>query len=326
MTGFLRGPATVTVPATSANLGPGFDALGLALDVRDTVVAEVTEAGLDVGIDGAGADLPRDETHLVVRAMRAAFDALGGQPPGLRLRCTNSIPHGRGLGSSAAAIVGGICLARALAPDGGALLPDEAALDLATRLEGHPDNVAAALLGGLTVAWTDASGARAVRLECAPAVRPVLLVAPFASPTVQARALLPAQVTHADAARNAGRAALLVAALTASPEHLLAATEDRLHQDFRELAMPESLRLVRDLRAAGLPAVVSGAGPTVLVLARDHVEVAHALAAAPSGWQALDPAVSGPGATATAGSLRATGNAHGNTAGPRGVAPHSPSV
>jgi homoserine kinase len=319
MSGFVDGPVTVTVPATSANLGPGFDALGLALDLRDTLVAEVTTSGLSVDVDGAGEALPRDETHLVVRAMRAAFDALGAQPAGLRLRCANRIPHSRGLGSSAAAIVGGIVLARALAADGTDRLPDDAVLDLATRLEGHPDNVAAALLGGLTIAWHEATAVRAVRLDCAASVRPVVLVPPFESSTAQARGLLPPQVAHGDAARNAGRAALLVAALTTVPQHLLAATEDSLHQDFREPAMPASLALVRGLRSDGLPAVVSGAGPTVLVLARDGAEVAHTEAAVPDGWRALAPAVS------AAGAIIGTQDP-GNTSGRAGVAGSSASV
>ncbi|TAM86253.1 MAG: homoserine kinase [Jatrophihabitans sp.] len=285
----------VTVPATSANLGPGFDALGLALEVRDELAGEIVAAGLSVEVLGAGQDLPRDESHLVVRSMRAAFDRLGGQPPGLRLRCTNRIPHGRGLGSSAAAIVGGIVLARALVPGGRARLDDAAALALAADLEGHPDNVAAALLGGLTIAWAGV-GAQAVRLSCSPVIRPVALVPAFTSSTVAARGLLPALVGHADAARNAGRAALLVAALTTTPQHLLAATEDRLHQQQRAPAMPASLALMTALRERGLPAVISGAGPTVLVLARDDDEVSAAAAAAPDGWSAVRPAVSRAGA------------------------------
>lgn len=319
MTAFLGGPATVTVPASSANLGPGFDALGLALDLRDSLTAEVTDDGLQIDIDGAGEALARDETHLVVRSMRAAFEALGAQPSGLRLACRNRIPHGRGLGSSAAAIVGGIVLARALVSDGTTRLTDAAALGLAARLEGHPDNVAPALLGGLAIAWQDDAIARAVRLDCEPTIRPVVLVPPYESSTARARGLLPAQVGHRDAARNAGRAALLVAALTTAPEHLFAATEDRLHQEFREPAMPGTVALVRALRADGLPAVVSGAGPTVLVLARDHVEVAHAEAAVPDGWQALAPAVSAAGATVG----RSDG---GNTSGRAGVAGSSASV
>lgn len=292
---FRAAPVHVRVPATSANLGPGFDALGLALELHDDVVARVADDGLVIDIAGEGAALARDETHLVVRAMRATFDQLGGQPRGIELSCANRIPHGRGLGSSAAAIVGGVLLARSLVLGGDEALPAKVALELAAELEGHPDNVAAALLGGLTVAWQDASGARAVRLDCDPRVRPVVLIPPFEASTAQARGLLPTSVPHGDAALTAGRAALLVGALTRAPEHLLAATEDRLHQLFRAPAMPESARLLGELRAASLPAVVSGAGPTVLVLARDDLEVENALRAAPQGWQGVALAVAGRG-------------------------------
>jgi homoserine kinase len=259
----------VRVPATSANLGPGFDTLGLALSLHDEVEARVTEAGLDIEVSGEGAGDIGDagEKHLIVRAMRVAFDDLGlPQPPGLALRCVNRIPHGRGLGSSAAAIVAGLVAARALA---GASTRPEDVLPLANALEGHPDNVAACLFGGLTIAWvaTDAAGlpqARAIRLDPRPEVLPVAFIAPEPVSTKVARGLLPSTVPHADAARNAGRAALLIAALTARPDALLDGTEDKLHQDYRAPAMPHSHDLVTRLRAAGVPAVVSGAGPSVL--------------------------------------------------------------
>lgn len=285
---FRGGAVHVRVPATSANLGPGFDTLGLALDLVDDLQARVADTGLRVDVRGAGEELPRDERHLVVRAMRAAFARLGAQPRGLELTCTNRIPHGRGLGSSAAAIVGGILLARALVEGGNELLDDERVLELASELEGHPDNVAPALLGGLTIAWQDGSAggaARAIRLQCDPRVRPVVFVPPFEASTEQARGLLPAAVPHSDAAANAGRAALLVAALTGAPEHLLVATGDLLHQQYRAPAMPASAELVAALRQGGLPAVISGAGPTVLVLARDDVEVEQAGRFVPENWQ-----------------------------------------
>jgi homoserine kinase len=183
-------------------------------------------------------------------------------PPGVHVTCSNRIPHGRGLGSSAAAIVAGLTAAAGLvgAPSGPVLLP------LASRLEGHPDNVAAALLGGATVAWIAGDGADAVRIEPHADVCAVAYVPPTPLATALARGLLPATVPHADAARNAGRAALLVEALTRRPELLPVATEDRLHQDYRRPAMPASLALVDELRARGIAAVVSGAGPTVLAL------------------------------------------------------------
>ena len=260
----------VRVPATSANLGPGFDALGLALSLHDDVDAWVCTSGLSVEVSGEGANLAGvGEDHLVVRAMRAAFAVIGGQPPGLGLRCVNRIPHGRGLGSSAAAIVAGILAARALAGPGAAKLPDDALLALATGIEGHPDNVAACLGGGLAIAWTEDGQPRMVRLEPAASIRPVICVGPTPVRTEVARRLLPDLVPHREAAANAGRSALLIAALTqlpTEPATLLAATRDWLHQDYRAEAMPETAALVGRLRAAGIPAVVSGAGPSVLAL------------------------------------------------------------
>jgi homoserine kinase len=287
-------PVRVRVPATSANLGPGFDALGMALTLHDEVDAWISESGLSIEISGEGADLAdAGEKHLVVRAMRAAFALVGGQPPGLGLRCVNRIPHGRGLGSSAAAIIAGILAARALAganpktfPDGTAF-PDGTVLGLATSLEGHPDNVAACLAGGLTIAWMTSGGPHMVRLDPLPSILPVVCVAPASVRTDVARGLLPNLVSHQDAAANAGRSALLIAALTqrlavtspglaspglASPDlasgmnALFDATQDRLHQDYRAAAMPETDGLVRRLREKGIAAVVSGAGPSVLAL------------------------------------------------------------
>ncbi|PZG21079.1 homoserine kinase [Micromonospora craterilacus] len=266
-TTFAAGPVRVRVPATSANLGPGFDALGLALALYDDVAAEVTSGEVTVSVTGEGAgDLPVDDGHLVVRAMRATFDVLGGQPPGLAVECVNRIPQARGLGSSSAAIVAGVLLARALVTDGEHRLDAAAALRLAAQLEGHPDNVAPCLLGGFTVAWTGPSGARAVALPVADGVRPTVFVPAERGLTASARAALPATVPHGDAAFNAGRSALLVHALTAQPALLLPATVDRLHQDYRAPSMPGTAALVGELREAGVAAVVSGAGPTVLAL------------------------------------------------------------
>jgi homoserine kinase len=283
MATFVDGPVRVSVPATSANLGPGFDSLGLALSLRDELEAEVLPEGLVVDVAGAGAEgVPRDESHLVVRAMRAAFDLMGEQPPGLRLSCRNVIPHARGLGSSSAAIVAGVVLARALVAGGQLLASDDALFDLAADLEGHPDNVAPAFYGGFVISGREADHWYAVRAGVDPRITAVVFVPPDGVETTVARGLLPDVVPHADAAANSGRAALLVAAITGQPEHLLAATRDWLHQDQREPAMPGTLELVRTLRADGVPAVVSGAGPTVLAFG--SADTTDLLARCPRGW------------------------------------------
>ena len=293
-----RAAATrVRVPATSANLGPGYDSFGLALGLYDDVVARVADEGLHVDIAGEGADtLARDERHLVVRAMRATFDRLGGQPRGLEVVCANRIPHGRGLGSSSAAICAGIVAARAVTVGGAEQLDDAAVLALASEIEGHPDNVAACLLGGFTIAWTEGGGshgdglgvgsdARAVTLAPSELVVPLVFIPGTPVLTEVARGLLPATVPHADAAANLGRAALLVEALTRRPDLLFPATEDRLHQDYRSPAMPGSAALVAELRSQGVAAVISGAGPTVLALT-DADTAGKVLAQAGPGWAA----------------------------------------
>jgi homoserine kinase len=182
--------------------------------------------------------------------------------------CANRIPHGRGLGSSAAAIVSGLVLARALVVGGEERLPDEALLEVAAQMEGHPDNAAACLHGGATLAWTRGDGSTGVvALTPAAGIVPVVCVPSTAVSTKKARALLPETVPHADAAWNGGRAALLAVALTQRPDLLLDATDDRIHQGYRRSAYPRSADLVAKLRAAGIPAAVSGAGPTVIALA-----------------------------------------------------------
>lgn len=255
------------MPATSANLGPGFDSLGLALTLYDEIEAAVTdEPGVVVTVEGEGAgEVDTGEGHLIVKAMRRTYDRMGlRQPAGIRLRCRNRIPHARGLGSSSGAICAGILAARALS---GGELGDDEVFALATEMEGHPDNVAPCLAGGLTIAWSEHDGApRMVKLTPDAGIRPVAIVPSARLDTETARGLLPKDVPHEDASFNAGRAALLIAALTGRPERelLLAATEDRLHQTYRAPAMRESVDLVKRLRAVGVPAVVSGAGPTVL--------------------------------------------------------------
>jgi homoserine kinase len=280
--------ATVRVPASSANLGPGFDAFGLALTLYDEVTAAVVaEPGLTLTVSGEGADtVPDDETHLVHCALQRGFDELGVALPGVRLHCVNRIPHGRGLGSSSAAIVGGLALARALVAGGAERWDDDALFRVAAEMEGHPDNVAAAVYGGFTVAYGEGSAVHAVSLPVTAPVVPVVVVPGEPVATKVARGLLPASVPHADAAWNAGRAALLVAALSGRPEELMAATDDRIHQPYRTAAMPESATLVARLREAGVPAAISGAGPTVLALVHPG-GVDDVRAAAPEGWRVL---------------------------------------
>ena len=284
---FRAGQVHVRVPATTANLGPGYDALALALGLHDDLIARIGHAGLSIDVAGEGAnEVSRDESHVVVRAMRETFDRLGGQPRGIELAAANRIPHGRGLGSSAAAIVAGVLLARALVVGGETSLPDAQVLRIAAALEGHPDNVAACLLGGLTVSWMTEAGAAATRVAVDSAIRPVLLISPFTLATAAARDALPEQVSHTDAAFNVSRSVLLVAGLTGAPETLFPATEDRLHQPYRSEAMPRTAELISLLRAAGIPAVVSGAGPSAVALARSPDEVCETLALTPEGWRA----------------------------------------
>jgi homoserine kinase len=284
---FSSAPVRVRVPATSANLGPGFDSAGLALALHDDLVVRVAPAGLEVHVSGEGAaTLPLDERHLVVRALRAAFERLGGQPRGLVLRCTNRIPQSRGLGSSSAAIVGAVVAARALVDGGDQILDQQGSLDLADELEGHPDNVAACLRGGVTFAWTEPQGPRVVRLDAHPDLAPVVLVPATTASTAEVRGLLPDRVPYADAVLNASRAALLSHALTTDVSLLLPATEDRLHQGYRAPAMPATARMVDALREQGVPAVVSGAGPTVLALTTRAGRAAVSLVEQP-GWRVL---------------------------------------
>lgn len=277
----------VRVPATSANVGPGYDSFGLALALYDEVVVRVGEDGLDVDVAGEGAKkVRRDARNLVVKSMFTAFDRLGGRPRGLEVRCLNRIPHGRGLGSSAAAIVGGIAAARALTVGGDERLDDERLLALATEIEGHPDNVAAALHGGFTVSWTDGGEVGALVLRPHEDIAMVAFISSAELSTAKARKALPASIPHADAATNASRAALLVEAMTRRPDLLLTATQDFLHQEYRRAVMPKTLELVDELRMRGVPAVVSGAGPTVLALS-DPAAVSSLTAPSRAGWTAL---------------------------------------
>lgn len=301
MTDLVGRTASVKVPATSANLGPGFDTLGLSLALYDELEVTATESGVRVDVQGVGqGEVPTDETNLVVRSIAHAFAHYGVPLPGLHLKAKNSIPHGRGLGSSAAAIVSGIMAAQGLL-EGVVDIDSDALLTLATELEGHPDNVAPAIFGGLTIAWTTPEGPRAKKLIVHRGVSPVVCVPAATMSTALARSLQPESVPHADAVFNVSRSALLIAALLQSPELLLEATEDKLHQDYRASAMPETYELIQVLRRHGLAAVVSGAGPSILVLASDpsqRLVVADLVASSSTNpWEALMLAVDFKGAT-----------------------------
>lgn len=298
--GLATGDVTVTVPATSANLGPGFDCLGLALDLRDTLVARVTGGrGVVVEVSGEGAgDVPRDGSHLVVRAIGTALAALDVEPPGLVLTCENVIPHARGLGSSSAAIVGGLVLGRALVEGGADRLPDAELLALANAMEGHPDNVAPALYGGFVIAGQADGEVWALPAPVDPRISAVVTVPTDGVLTEVARGLLPDTVDHAVAAANSGRAALLVAALAGDPELLWRGTEDFLHQAQRRPAMPASLDLVDALRGRGIPAIVSGAGPTVLAFVVDDDPAVRSAVTelAPTAWRTSALTITATGA------------------------------
>jgi len=269
---FKAQPMQVQVPATSANLGPGFDCLGLALTMFDRYIAQVQdEPGVDVDVTGEGADdVPRNDKNLVIKAMYKGFEFLGGKPRGIALRQLNVIPHGRGLGSSASAIVGGLSLARALVLGGNERMSDEAMLVLANEMEGHPDNVATAIYGGANIAWQDmqrgAMVAQSVHIEVDTRIGALAFIPATSVATSKARKMLPESLLHADAVRNTSNAALLVHALEHRPDLLHTATADFLHQSYRKEAMPQSFALLTKLRNAGVAAFISGAGPTVLVL------------------------------------------------------------
>ena len=304
MTAALATRVRVSVPATSANLGPGFDTLGLALSYGDTLTVSRRESGLTFDLSGEGEQaVARDESNLVFRSIQFVFERVGVELPGLHIAAKNRIPHGRGLGSSAAAIVSGVMAAKGLLSPDVRLTPQQV-LEFATELEGHPDNIAPALLGGLTIAWMEAGETglrpRAKQLSVHRGVAPLLLVPAFEVSTRLARSLQPEQVPHADAVFNVSRSSLLVAALTQSPELLFEATEDRLHQGYRAAAMPDTHALVLKLRELGFAAVVSGAGPSILVLSNgpaQRLQAIDAVAELAAEWRTLPLTVNIEGAT-----------------------------
>lgn len=295
----LRGRALV--PASSANLGPGFDSLGLALSLYDEIVVETTESDLTVEVEGEGSgELVLDAGHLVVRAVQHGLQAAGVSAGGLKVQCRNVIPHSRGLGSSAAAVVGGLAAVNGVLAQANATPLSRAQLiQLASEFEGHPDNAAAAVLGGATVSWTDSSGGvpvySAAQLRLHPDIRLFPAIPTQRSSTVEARVLLPTEVSHDDARFNVSRAALLVVALTQRPDLLMEATEDLLHQPHRAAAMPASAEFLQLLRRSGIPAVLSGAGPAVIALSTESQLPDEALQHAAAHGFAVEQMTAGDG-------------------------------
>lgn len=294
--------AQVSVPATSANLGSGFDTFGLALDMRDRYAAQILdEATFDVDVSGEGADeVKKDKNHLVIKAMLRGFEFMGQKPRGIALRALNVTPHGRGLGSSASAIVGGLALARDLVLGGEQYMSLDEMMFLATELEGHPDNVGAAIFGGATISWIEniygVNTGRAVGIGVHPDIKAIVFIPENHLSTSKARKLLPDSIPHRDAVVNSAHTALLSVALSTRPDLLLTATEDFLHQNYRASAFPKSMALVAKLRAAGVAATISGAGPTVLVLHTSAgSEVQELLKAGEGGFEAKEMAISRSG-------------------------------
>ena len=275
--------ASSAVAASSANLGPGFDSIGLALSLYDEIIVETTDSDLIVEVEGEGAgELALGSGHLVVRAVECGLREAGVSAAGLKVRCRNAIPHSRGLGSSAAAVVGGIAAVNGLIAQAGSTpLSQTQLIQLSSEFEGHPDNAAAAVLGGAVVSWTDRGGGppgySAVSLRLHPDIRLFTAIPEQRSSTPEARVLLPAQVSHDDARFNLSRAALLVVALTERPDLLMAGTEDMLHQSQRAPAMPASAEYLRLLRRYNVAAVLSGSGPAVIALSTASELPAEAL-------------------------------------------------
>ena len=303
-----QGPSvTVRVPASSANLGPGFDSIGLALGVWDECTVSVVEQpGVRISVEGSGAgEVPLDERHLVYRTMAHTWAQLDQEAPaGVTLSCRNQVPHGRGLGSSATAIVTGIVAAQAISDlQQGLTREVDLAVtnDLAAALEGHPDNSSAAVYGGLTLSWTDDADeerTRTIRPPLHEDVDAVVFVPAGQLSTAKARSVLPTQVRLGDAARNSARAALLIHALGHAPTLLLPATREWLHQEARRPSYAASMALVDRLRGAGHAAVISGAGPSVLVLTTRSAR-AEVLAFADRAWTVLSPGITATGAQVT---------------------------
>ena len=279
---------TVRVPATAANLGPGFDTFGLALDLWNEVTVDTTGPA-SVRWEGEGADeLPVDGSDLIGRVMGAVAGrmSLPIAPHGRTAR--NAIPLARGLGSSSAATVAGICLASALL-DLGIHDDPHSVFALASEIEGHPDNAAAAAFGGFTIALPE-GGVR--RLEPHAALRPVVFIPDVRTSTAEARVTLSETVTRTDAVSSVAHAALAVEAFTRDPSLLPLALVDRIHEDARLSAVPDVAAVVRELRRSHVPVCVAGSGPSLLAFERDDREPLSLEAAnAPPSWGILRPEV-----------------------------------
>ena len=290
---------TVRVPASSANLGPGFDTLGLAVGLYDIVTVEVTASGLTVDVQGEGAgEVPLDGTHLVVRAIREGLRVAHADVPGLAVSCENAIPQSRGLGSSAAAAAAGVCAANALADN--ALTTDQV-IQVVSSFEGHPDNAAASVLGGAVVSWTDtpvdgetAPQYHAIGADVHPDIRATAFIPDFTASTNAVRRVLPSDVSHVDARFNVSRTAVMTVALRTNPELLWEGTRDRLHQPYRADALSVSAEWVNRLRNRGYAAYLSGAGPTIMVLSTEDLPAEIVDTASSEGLRVITLPIAGP--------------------------------
>ena len=291
--------ASVKVPASSANLGPGFDTLGLALSLYDHVEVEVVESGLEVVVSGEGeGEVPLDERHLVVKALRAALKAADVTAPGLRVVCTNAIPQSRGMGSSASAAAAGVAAANGLADFA---LDNDTMVQLASTFEGHPDNAAASILGAGIVSWTNtpidgrtAPQYFARRIEVHPDIKATAFIPDFHASTEAVRRVLPSDISHLDARFNVSRTAVMTVALRDDPSLLWEGTRDRMHQTYRAEVLPVTAEWVNRLRNLGYPTYLSGAGPTIMVLSTNPVERSLVEEAQGRGMKVLELDVAGP--------------------------------
>lgn len=291
--------ASVKVPASSANLGPGFDTLGLALSLYDHVEVEVVESGLEVVVSGEGeGEVPLDERHLVVKALRAALKAADVTASGLRVVCTNAIPQSRGMGSSASAAAAGVAAANGLADFA---LDNDTMVQLASTFEGHPDNAAASILGAGIVSWTNtpidgrtAPQYFARRIEVHPDIKATAFIPDFHASTEAVRRVLPSDISHLDARFNVSRTAVMTVALRDDPSLLWEGTRDRMHQTYRAEVLPVTAEWVNRLRNLGYPAYLSGAGPTIMVLSTNPVERSLVEEAQGRGMKVLELDVAGP--------------------------------